>query len=80
MDFYVPDEGIAVQACWSVKDAVTLEREMEALCKLDAHAPLKRLVIVTRGERDEVRPKNGKTVEIVDAASWLLEGVNYTRS
>lgn len=73
VDFYIPDEGLAVQACWTAKDASTLEREVESLRKLDAYAPLKRLVIVTRGERDTVRLKNGKTVEIVDAASWLLE-------
>ena len=73
VDFYIPDEGLAVQACWSAKDAPTLEREVEALRKLDAYAPLKRLMIVTRGERDTLRLKGGKSVEIIDAASWLLE-------
>ena len=76
VDFYVPGEGLAVQACWSVKDATTLEREVEALRKLDAYAPLKKLVIVTRSESDAVRLKNGKTVKIVNAASWLLEDAN----
>ena len=73
VDFYVPSEGLAVQACWSAKDTRTLEREVEALCKLDAYASLKRLVVVTRAERGSVRLKNGKPVEIVDAATWLLE-------
>ena len=66
-----------VQACWSAKDATTLEREVAALRKLDAYASMKRLVIVTRGERGEVRLQNGKTVEIVDAASWLVGGVEF---
>ena len=59
-----------------MKDATTLEREVEALRKLDAYAPLKKLVIVTRSESDAVRLKNGKTVKIVNAASWLLEDAN----
>jgi hypothetical protein len=37
---------------------------------------LKKLVIVTRSESDLVRLKNGTTVEIVNAASWLLEDAN----
>lgn len=73
VDFYIPDEGIAVQACWATKDARTLEREVEALEKLDAYAPLKRLLIVTRNESDTIRLKNGKTVEVVKAADWLLD-------
>ena len=77
VDFYVPGEGLAVQACWSVQDATTLEREVAALRKLDAYASLKRLVIVTRGERGEIRLQNGKTVEIVDAASWLVGGLGF---
>ena len=74
VDFYVPGEGLAVQACWSAKNAATLAREVDALRKLDEYAHLKRLVVVTRGDRDTIRLGNGKTIEIVDAAGWLLEG------
>ena len=73
VDFYVPDEGLAVQACWAVSDEATLRREVAALEKLDAHAPLRRLVIVTRNDNGSIALDNGKAIEIVDAARWLLE-------
>lgn len=73
VDFCVPDEGLAVQACWSLSDASTRERELEALEKLSARFPLKRIVVVTRDERDVVSLSNGQKVEVVPLANWLLE-------
>jgi uncharacterized protein len=73
VDFYVPSEGLAVQACWSMADAATARREIAALEKLNAHAPLKRMIIVTREQRDAIKLPNGQSVEVLPLAEWLLE-------
>ena len=73
VDFYVPDEGLAVQACWSMSDADTRTRELGALERLNARSPLKRMVVVTREESDRVKLSGGQTVEIKPLAEWLLE-------
>lgn len=73
VDFYVPCAGLAVQACWSMSEADTARREIRALEKLDAHVPLTRRIIVTREQRDIVRLANGRTIEVLPLAEWLLE-------
>lgn len=72
VDFHVPDEGLAVQACWSMSDPTTRARELGALAKLNARSPLKRMVVVTREESEVVKLPDGGTVEIVPLADWLL--------
>jgi len=72
VDFYVPEEGLAVQACWSMADVDTRSREIGALEKLNARSPLKRMVVVTREESERVKLSTGQLVEIVPLAEWLL--------
>ena len=73
VEFHVPDEGLAVQVCWSMSDENTRKRELAALEKLDARSPLKRMVVVTRDESGLVKLSGGRTVEILPLAKWLLE-------
>jgi len=79
VDFYVPEDGLAVQACWSMADADTRLRELGALEKLNARNPLRRMVVVTREESECVKLSGGQTVEIVQLADWLLEMAGRTR-
>lgn len=74
VDFYVPNGGLAVQACWSMSDADTRKRELRALEKLNERRPLRRMVVVTREESEIVELSSGQKVEIVPLADWLLEG------
>lgn len=76
VDFYVPEEGLAVQACWSLEDAGTRARELGALEKLHAHVPLKRMIVVTREESGTAKLQDGSPVEIVPIAEWLLKRIN----
>lgn len=46
VDFYVPDEGYAVQVSYSISDEDTRHREVSALMKFHAFQPLRRMVIV----------------------------------
>ena len=73
VDFHVPEEGLGVQACWSLAHAETARREVAALEKLDRWRPLRRMVIVTRSERGEIPLDGGKRVEVIPAAEWLRE-------
>lgn len=72
VDFYVPDEGLAVQVSCSVADEETLKREVKALTKLHSLFGLKRMQIVTLDEEREVSVDGGLTVEIVPSWRWLL--------
>lgn len=72
VDFHVPEAGLGVQACWSLANAETARREVAALEKLDAWRPLGRMLVVTRNERGEIPLANGKRVEVLPAAEWLL--------
>ena len=72
VDFYVPTEGLALQASWSLADPDTRVRELNALAKLDARSPLRRMVIVTRDEAERITLPDGRTVEVMPLAEWLL--------
>ena len=54
-------------------DAATARREVAALEKLNAHAPLKRRIIVTREQRDAIKISTGQTVDVLPLADWLLQ-------
>lgn len=73
VDFYLPESGLAVQSCWSMSDAETRDRELGALVKLNAYAPLNRMIVVTRDETDKVELPGGQVIEILPLAEWLLE-------
>lgn len=72
VDFYVPGEKYAVQACVSLKDKDTEDREVKALVKLDQMENLDRMQIITLEEEATITIPNGKTIEILPAWKWLL--------
>ncbi len=71
VDFYVPEEELAVQASYSMADETTRNREVYALSKLPIVHPCKRRVIVTYDEEDTITDKHG-IIEIVPCWKWLL--------
>lgn len=73
VDFYVPDEKYAVQACVTLSDADTKDREVSALMKLDRLENLERMIIVTRDEKESIPIPGGRAIEVLPAAEWLLE-------
>ena len=74
VDFYVPDEGLAVQACYRMSDEATLEREIKALVALNSLYPLKKAMIVTY-EDEGVMERDGLKIKIVPVWKWVLNGV-----
>ena len=73
VDFYLPEEHTAIQACYNMTDKQTEDREVAALSKLHSFEPLKRAIIVTRDEERTIR--NGDlTIEVIPIWKWLLAG------
>ena len=73
VDFYLPEQHTAIQACYSMSDLQTAEREINALVKFHAFEPLKRALIITRDEEYVIKKENGLTIEVKPVWKWLLE-------
>ena len=71
VDFYVPEENLAVQTSYRLSDESTIKREVNALVKLHKVHPLKKAVIVTRDEETTING-GGLLIEIVPVWKWLL--------
>lgn len=71
VDFYVPEEELAVQASYRMSDEVTLRREVKALTALHALHPLKRAVIVTYEDECELQ-EDGLKIDVVPVWKWVL--------
>ena len=72
VDFYVPEEELAVQVSYSLADEATRKREVDALSKLPNVHPCKRRVIVTFDEEYTITDNYG-TIEIVPCWKWFLD-------
>ena len=72
VDFYIPDDELAIQVCYSLHDEETRKRETEALQKLPNRLSCKRRLILTYDEEEIINDKHG-TIEIVPVWKWLLE-------
>lgn len=72
VDFYIPDEGTAIQVSYNLdnKDG-TLDREVDALLKLQGVLECNKLMIITR-DTERILKINGRTIEIVPVWKWLL--------
>ena len=73
IDFFLPEEKTAIQACYSLRDLPTAEREINALVKFHAFEPLKRALIITKDEEKTFKKDNGLTIEVIPIWKWLLE-------
>lgn len=72
VDFYVPEEELAVQVSYSLEDETTRKKEVDALNKLPAVYTCKRRVIITYDEENTITDKLGD-IEIIPCWKWLLD-------
>ncbi len=72
VDFYVPSEDLAVQSCYRMSDAETMDREVKALAALNSFHPLRQAVIVTYEDEGQVE-RDGLQIDIVPVWKWVLE-------
>ena len=73
VDFYVPDEELAIQVSYSLRDEETRKRETEALQKFPNRLPCRRRLILTYDEEDTISDKHG-IIEVMPVWKWMLEG------
>ena len=72
VDFYIPEDELAIQVSYSLRDEDTREREIEALQKLPKRVPCSRRLILTYDEKETITDQFG-TIEVVPAWEWLLQ-------
>lgn len=72
VDFYVPDEKLAIQASYSILGDETRERETEGLRKLPKLYPCERRVIITYDEEETITDALG-TIEVIPYWKWALK-------
>ncbi|MBR4267153.1 MAG: ATP-binding protein [Bacteroidales bacterium] len=72
VDFYVPEDELAIQVSYSIVDSDTLLREARALEKFPKVRPCRRRVIITYDEEKTLNDKYG-AVEVIPCWKWLLD-------
>ncbi|MDE5611539.1 MAG: ATP-binding protein [Odoribacter sp.] len=72
VDFYIPDESMAIQVCYSLDHSdATFDREVNALLKLTNVLECKKLMVITR-DSERVLEVDHKIIEVVPVWKWLL--------
>jgi len=71
VDFYVLEEQLAVQVCYSMGDVETRKREVGGLLKMAKHLEIKKMMIITKDEEETIL-EQGVTIEVVPVWKWLL--------
>ena len=72
VDFYIPENELAIQVSYSLLDEETRKREVEALSKLPGHLPCSRRLILTYDEEKSITDKYG-TIEVIPAWKWSID-------
>ena len=71
VDFYVPEDELAIQVAYSLNDEQTKEREAGALTKLPNVNPCNRRIIITYDEEGIMEDKHGR-IEVIPCWKWML--------
>ena len=72
VDFFVPDEGLAIQVCYNLSHSDgTYEREVSALKKLPSALECKRRLIITYDDEATIEDNKGK-IEVLPYWKWSL--------
>jgi len=71
VDFYIPEDELAIQVAYSLANEQTKEREIGALTKLPNVHPCKRRVIITYDEETTIADKHG-SINIIPCWKWML--------
>lgn len=72
VDFYIPEESLAIQASYRMSDEATMEREMKALHALHSFKPLRKAMIITYEDEGCVDYK-GLEIELKPVWKWVLD-------
>jgi Predicted ATPase (AAA+ superfamily) len=70
VDFYIPDESVAIQVSYSILDFDTRKREVAGLMAIAEFLSVKTLIIVTKDE-EQIIEENGRRIEVIPLWKWL---------
>lgn len=71
VDFYIPDDELAIQVSYTLRDEEARKREIEALKKLPKRLPCTKRMILTYDEEESVNDQHG-TIEVIPVWKWLM--------
>ncbi|MCF0185855.1 MAG: ATP-binding protein [Bacteroidaceae bacterium] len=71
VDFYVPEEKLAIQVCYSIKADDTCKREVDALKKLPNVQACQKRLIITYDEEQTIVDGYGP-IEVIPCWKWML--------
>ena len=75
VDFYLPETGCAIQACYNPDNADgTMDREIKALLKISNILECKKLLVIT-SDTEKTVETNGWKIEVLPLWKWLLTEV-----
>ncbi|MDE6451117.1 MAG: DUF4143 domain-containing protein, partial [Odoribacter sp.] len=72
VDFYMPNEHMAIQVCYSLQEEETRIRETAALTAIHRFIPLKSAIIVTYDEETEFQTDEDLSITVIPIWKWLL--------
>jgi len=72
VDFYIPQDSVAIQACYSLANPQTREREINALTKLSKHIEVKSNIILTYDEEETIN-LDGIIINVLPVWKWLSQ-------
>lgn len=72
MDFYVPDEGLAIQVSCTLAEIGTSERELEPFRRFADFLHPKRMLVITLDEEAALSVA-GHDIEVLPCWKWMLE-------
>jgi predicted AAA+ superfamily ATPase len=72
VDFYIPEDEIAIQVSYSLNDEETWKREVEGLQKLSKRFPCKKRLVLTYDEEDVITDCYGE-ISIIPVWKWLIQ-------
>jgi len=71
VDFYVPDESLAIQVSYSIADDASRKREVNGLIAISKILSADNLMIITKDEEDEI-VFDDKSIYVVSLWKWML--------
>jgi predicted AAA+ superfamily ATPase len=72
VDFYIPEDELAIQVCYSLRDEEIVKREVDALKKLPNRLECRKRIILTFDEEAAFTDQYG-TIEVIPCWKWMLD-------
>lgn len=70
VDFFIPNEKLAIQVSYSITDDTTFERETKALLRLNAAFDIRKSIIITHDDERDLIVDNVR-IEVIPVWKWI---------